>query len=178
MWCSAMAGCRTLHDFTLKIIRDAGVLDSSIRLMELSSIDAVRALADGRIDAAIISSMFRRRWKASCITCATVCARYVSISKARNVTSASRASIASMTRATRSLLIDHTFRTPSPLGHKLPRPTQHLASALPPKAATTGVDWRIRYRPKPDMNREKIRRPRKQTVAPCYLTANGSPPNL
>ncbi|MGB6444244.1 MAG: TAXI family TRAP transporter solute-binding subunit [Xanthobacteraceae bacterium] len=46
----------TLHDFTLKIMRDAGALDSSTRLTELSSTDAVQALADGRIDAAIISS--------------------------------------------------------------------------------------------------------------------------
>jgi TRAP-type uncharacterized transport system substrate-binding protein len=37
-------------------MRDAGVLDSSTRLTELSSTDAVQALADGRIDAAIISS--------------------------------------------------------------------------------------------------------------------------
>ena len=37
-------------------MRDAGALDSSTRLTELSSTDAVQALADGRIDAAIISS--------------------------------------------------------------------------------------------------------------------------
>ena len=46
----------TLHDFILKIMRDAGVLDFLTRLTELSSTDAVQALADGRIDAAIISS--------------------------------------------------------------------------------------------------------------------------
>ena len=71
------------HRALADLERDAAGGDIAARRSEIRA-----RLAEA--ESASIRSAFQRRWKASFITCATGCARYVSISKARNVTSASR----------------------------------------------------------------------------------------